>query len=99
VYGGNLYFADGGYLYSMPTGSGTGTVITTQFQQIGTPVSASADASGIYFGNSAGTLFSLPLTGGTLKTLAAEPSAPEDVITDATAVYWIDSNGIMMVVK
>jgi hypothetical protein len=104
VYGGDLYFADGGYFYVKPTGGGNATTITTQQQQIGNVLSASADASGLYFGSSfgggtSGKLFSLPLAGGTLKTLATGLSGPFDVITDATAVYWIDSNKIMMVAK
>jgi hypothetical protein len=91
-----LYFADNYEVYAEPTMGGSEMPLTGQMM-MGNATSASADGSGYYFVVGS-EIFSLPLAGGTPKKLATGLGAPFNLLTDATAIYWIDQN-IMMLAK
>jgi hypothetical protein len=108
----NVYLANSGTstteIVSIPIGGGAISVRTP----VTTPGGVTVDASNIYWTDAGdgtatgGSVFSMPLTGGTVTTLASKQNVPYDIGLTSTAVYWtnMSANGngtgsVMMVAK
>jgi hypothetical protein len=56
------------------------------------------DATSVYWTNGVanGTVMKAPIGGGTPTILVSGQNAPEDIVVDATSVYWSTHDGTIM---
>ncbi len=109
----NVYLANSGTssteVVSIPIGGGAISVRTA----VTTPGGVAVDANNIYWTDAGdgtatgGSVFSMPLTGGTVTPLATKQNVPYDIGLTSTAVYWTNmssnvagiTGSVMMVAK
>lgn len=104
LFASNVYFSDAGTIKKVSVDGGVVTVLASGLQAA--VRSIAADATGIYWGVSMGSLPSdpgtilgsimkVPLTGGSPIILASGVS-PASVAVDGKYVYWLNSTGTLM---
>jgi hypothetical protein len=89
VYGGNVYWTDGAKVMVAPVGADGGagaTVLATGTQ----PLNLAADASGVYWIDSGTAVMTVPLAGGTVRTLAQQQVNATALATNAQTVFWVN---------
>ena len=100
VEGGNVYFAGGGEVGSVPTGGGSVTTIVSNETQATDLV---ATTSSLYWEDgfavggtpgASGTLHEVAIGAGAVDSLASDQPLYQTMATDGTSLYWSDLDGV-----
>ncbi|HSY20465.1 MAG TPA: hypothetical protein VK841_00015 [Polyangiaceae bacterium] len=67
-----------------------GNASPSTFGASSAPTDMAADSSGVYWIDSNATILHLPLTGGTVQTLATQQTDAVAIATNSTSVFWVN---------
>jgi hypothetical protein len=86
-------YPDNYRILKIATSDGSATILATRAQSP-YPLKLTADATTLYWFDSAG-IYSLPMSGGSVTTLATISGTPSDITVDTSNVIWLENDGFV----